>query len=556
MKIEIKKLLYSLTILTALLVFRCKPKEYAELKPLAELSGQVGDTARLTDYSNFSFDLTNHPYDHGFRVYLNGKLYAGDQNVTGLSNVIDPLLGSLSAKSSLKLPDSLRGKEVEVTLTRFRGADSPFDPTTPPASFAIRAKGKFNIPLTGNFNLLIIPKPATSTDPYPFILLEDKISSAAPAPQNFKLRVINFLKPVSLTYADGSPVAGLTSVSYPSVSDYVEIPYGTYLFRAKDNGGNFITSSLPSYFNADNFITVYADLGAYKYFSIQPFKAGGLYTMYINADGTNNIITDKIYDHTNDFGKLAVYNASNENIDGIQLDGGQNISEISPFFKILNTGSHTINVTSGGKTSLSFSNVINYLDNTVVYLTKDKDDKQDYCKVNYYFPLFDEIYQNFYDFNVDKDQNIITQVNIQRVRFLNLSPDAGDVSFVGQLSVSGQTYKTLIDPVYAANLSYKEIIQDTLTPSNPYDQKVYVNYGTNFSPGIIGSINAPDKIFVYASTENPNLPGAPLPIPPIDKPFIDPLLPSVGNQPGVYTVALIGSKVKGTLKLISIKHNK
>ena len=124
-------------------------------------------------------------------------------------------------------------------------------------------------------------------------------------PDHFKIRIINLMAkfsgtsteaedltgPITLTYADGTPVSPLTSkISFTDrVSEYVEVPYGTYQFKvlnANDNrqipGANaknpddrlidFKTSSISLAFERPSHL---------HYAPIKTYQPGGVYTIVV-----------------------------------------------------------------------------------------------------------------------------------------------------------------------------------------------------------------------------------------------------------------------------------
>lgn len=132
----------------------------------------------------------------------------------------------------------------------------------------------------------------------------------------FKIRLINLadeLKPqidpienvagpLTLTYADGTPVSTATSnVGTRQVSDYVEVPYGVYQFRVLTSQGTQVTAAGGTYDEFTNIIdpatstlvkgvtgvphTVSTHL---TYAPVKTYQAGGIYTIVV---GVSTFIT-------------------------------------------------------------------------------------------------------------------------------------------------------------------------------------------------------------------------------------------------------------------------
>jgi hypothetical protein len=119
-------------------------------------------------------------------------------------------------------------------------------------------------------------------------------------PQNFKIRVINLgsdldplnlglTGPVTLTYADGTPVSSqLSNVAKDAISPYVEIPYGAYQFKVFIGGAAIdVTKQLseypiPPYYDACN-PAVHAQEGLRP--RLRTFKPGGVYSIVVSYSG-------------------------------------------------------------------------------------------------------------------------------------------------------------------------------------------------------------------------------------------------------------------------------
>lgn len=129
--------------------------------------------------------------------------------------------------------------------------------------------------------------------------------TSVPKEGHFKVRLLNLSAPVStpvaaygqledltgpmtLTYADGSPVDAKTNaVAIGKASEYVEIPYGTYQFRALTQTNKIVpgTSGNMTYRTIDPATSSIAisrfEPSDVIYSSIQTFQPGGIYTIVI-----------------------------------------------------------------------------------------------------------------------------------------------------------------------------------------------------------------------------------------------------------------------------------
>ncbi len=110
--------------------------------------------------------------------------------------------------------------------------------------------------------------------------------------------VENVAVPLTLTYADGTPVSAATSnVGSRQVSDYVEVPYGVYQFRVLTPQGTQVTATGGTYEEFTNIIdpatstlvkgvpgvphTVSTNL---TYAPVKTYQAGGIYTIVVGAN--------------------------------------------------------------------------------------------------------------------------------------------------------------------------------------------------------------------------------------------------------------------------------
>lgn len=173
----------------------------------------------------------------------------------------------------------------------------------------------------GNAHIVITPQSFVSTSPFKLIdttiyndilhpkdyyLLSDGtlktvIRDVLPSsnPQNFKIRLINrgnnidplglgLVGPVTLTYADGSPVSPqLSNLAQGSASPYIEIPYGAYQFKVFIGGTAIdVTKQLaeypiPPYWDPCTGLAVQEGVTP----KLRTFKPGGVYSIVVTPNG-------------------------------------------------------------------------------------------------------------------------------------------------------------------------------------------------------------------------------------------------------------------------------
>lgn len=145
--------------------------------------------------------------------------------------------------------------------------------------------------------------------------------SAPSRPDHFKIRIVHLsgeIKnpaftaggpqeklegPVTLAYADGTPVSEKTShVGNGSpVSEYVEVPYGTYQFRVLSEDGRQLRASLAT--SKDHSLTLiepansslpinYSQSSHLVYAPIEVYQPGGLYTVFVAPQRFNYLINE------------------------------------------------------------------------------------------------------------------------------------------------------------------------------------------------------------------------------------------------------------------------
>lgn len=233
-------------------------------------------------------------------------------------------------------------------------------------------------------------------------------------PENCKVRIINFSEkpgesqalqeeienlfgPVSLTWADGTPINDkLNHVPVGEVSDYVEIPYGTYQLkvltenhRQLPSSGSptmdYMTSSISYVENRTAVIPTYL-----TYNPIANFKPGGVYTVVVYSqpfeypnmndpeythDQMQNgfrIIADIDAPVNNTYARLQFVNALPEDGEVSLKVGGKNTGSVTfgKYTEYITSvhGKHRLEVISNNTTQTSVDYEVKAGDNYTVWL--------------------------------------------------------------------------------------------------------------------------------------------------------------------------------------------
>lgn len=209
-----------------------------------------------------------------------------------------------------------------------------------------------------------------------------------PKSGHFKIRIINFgfnLEPrsnfngpfedhygdISLAYADGQLVSGATSNVNPAkrVSDYVEIPYGTYQFKILSEKGREISGATGHVVNriidppSSSLPRSLFDPSYIVYAPIQTYQPGGIYTIVVNPFGcefiknelgfidfqvqnTFKIIVDKKPAVNTSFARVQAVNALPEQRVSFRLNGSPFVANLAyataSAYQVKNTGKYQI----------------------------------------------------------------------------------------------------------------------------------------------------------------------------------------------------------------------
>lgn len=417
---------------------------------------------------------------------------------------------------------------------------------------------------------------STSADPVPggiYTYSAVPRATAAPAaPSSIRVRVVNLANNLdggatnhlTLTYADGSPVSAATSGVGPrAVSDYVEIPYGTYQFKLLIDGTTRqVPGKAPQLLNLTS-SSNYA-LGATQvyYAPVQSYLPGGVYTILVSlisgsyqfgdSPVTPNcfqVITDIAPGANLTYGRVQAVNAADETGLQWQVDA-DSITTIAygnaSAYRTLIAGRHMLTVKDAkGKTVSTQTFTLYSGDNLSFWAWPGNADSVRVTRIQNNMGGIRSTQLN--SDGSDVSNGIYDPLKfdmIRQTRFLNFCPDFPYITFTG---ANGALFAKGIfsDPLAAQNLQPGQA-PDARVVSYPY-----VNLG----------YNADGTVQAYSSRPQV-LPGDRLTaVTPLGvNDFVHMPLAyangNVGTEPGVYTVALIGrNDATHHPRLIVVKHN-
>lgn len=410
-------------------------------------------------------------------------------------------------------------------------------------------------------------------------------------PDHFKIRIINLTASinnpaftvagpqenltgaVTLTYADGTPVNDKTShiSTATRVSEYVEVPYGTYQFRVLTENGKQVPASPAS--GVDYSYTViapasssltpkYGQFTNLVYAPIDVYQPGGVYTIVITPQRYNyhinemdetsttyqnafQVISDISPAANTTYCRIQGVNAlRNENIsitvNGRTVSGTLGFGQAGEYANLVN-GAYTVEAKDAGGKVLATSQQalranMNYTawlypgtDSTAKLVIVANDLSGTQYMGNSDDGTYDRLELNYFFFK----------------RFLNLSPDNQYITFTlsnGQPMVAqGDITGAAVNLRPGAPMLEKPYISNRYDAA-PYELMAYRS-GPTVVPGAwandIPVLNSQDFI---ANTSLYTSAGKALPV----------------HEPGIYTVALIGStgNMAPKAKMTIVKHNK
>lgn len=448
-----------------------------------------------------------------------------------------------------------------------------------PASRPYRAKDDFNHP-HDYYYILFRPNTGANVDS----LFDIPRSVSPPAdPANFKVRLLNlsstsgvfsvpglFRKgPMSMVWSDGSIIPGLANIAPGAYSDYIEIPYGSYQFKVLDNNGREVQANSSLVLNpaSGTVMDLYGTPGpggrADTWLTYTPFKTfqpGGVYTIAVsdtydcvittgNPSGettktegnTFRIIADISEPLNLTYGRLQAINAMpgkevSWQVNGVSLGGVLSFSQQTGYGQYI-TGTNTIQALdkSGIVLASAYLN-LQPGDNLTAWLYADKSGA----------PVIVLVANNlsaiYYNDNATEDGSYSMYKDSYPfwIRFMNLCPALDEVTFTTD---NGQLF-----PVNAG------------TPVTSATQHILFGKAVTQDPYVQLIMNAPGQVLAYASKPGV-LPGDWLQQITtlkssdfIANPGLYQTAQLPNREPGIYTVALVGSSLS-TARMIIVKHN-
>ncbi|WP_089901333.1 DUF4397 domain-containing protein [Chitinophaga arvensicola] len=381
--------------------------------------------------------------------------------------------------------------------------------------------------------------------------------------------------PMSVTLADGTAIPGLSNVAPGAYSAYVELPYGTYQFKVLNSEGKEVPAS--GSYNTTNPVTgTLMDLqgtpgiGGNKdtwltFAPIKTYQPGGIYTIVVagsmetkiptgnpNGETTNTesnifrIIADVPEPVNISYARIQGVNAAAGKTISWQVDG-QPMGAALPYTKQTTysrytTGTHIVKALGDGGQVLAESSLpLQPGDNLTLwyYHRKDGTPAISVSANNMSGKYFGGTATEDGSYGIFKDAWPFW------IRFMNFCPDMEEVTFTAD---NGLPFPGL----------------NTLPNTNSAAQHIALGAPMTDNPYVMMYVNFPSRIFSYASHPGV-LPGdwirsiTPL----TSRNFIarpelykTPELPQ--SEPGVYTVALVGSTAANATekaRMIIVKHN-
>ncbi|AYL93841.1 DUF4397 domain-containing protein [Mucilaginibacter celer] len=410
-------------------------------------------------------------------------------------------------------------------------------------------------------------------------------------PDHFKIRIINLTAPVSgtifspigqledltgpvtLTYADGTPVAAQTSnvTTDQHVSDYLELPYGAYQFKVLTANGRQVPGASPS---DSRFMDIYPTTSTVAVIAngvinnskltfapINTYQPGGVYTIVVTPYNFNydrspseassgafqnafTVITDLSAPANITYCRVQAVNAlpgDNQvsfRVNGQALSAGLGFGQSSAYSNLIQGDYNIEAVNASGTVLASLKQTLKASQNYTAWLYPDAAGKSQLLLVpNDLSGLSTVVAGN----PQDASAGTYRSDYLFNTRCLNLSPDNQYITFTFD---NGQPA--------AANLR-----PGILNPGNPYVNQGIADFYKPFElmayrslPDVVPGTWAKD-IEVFKSENfiaNPAL-------------YTTPARALPAAEPGIYTAALIGRSganvpVAEKAKIILVKHNR
>ncbi len=410
----------------------------------------------------------------------------------------------------------------------------------------------------------------------------------------FKIRIVNLAntvnsswgsedvaKPLTLAYADGTPVSANTSnINTQTWSPYVELPYGTYQFKVltpdgievRASGGNSLENTYMSEPATSNLMRMVnggipnAVSSGLTYAPLRSYQPGGVYTIVVGLDHLTMLNVYGIPGETaayyqNDFRVIADVSEP-LNTDYYRLQAVQaNVDEGQVSFRVNGTklgdagytAATDYSICVAGQATIEAVNAAGAVlatttqrflagQNYTAWLYKTPEGKAAISMVaNNLTGSWYEVLSGTDNTGQDGSLNRLAHTYPFNYRFLNLCPDLPYASFTydnGQPAGAASTSRNLQPGVPVTDLPYARSMQDAAA----YQFMVYKSSPTVYPGNWISTIP------VLKSTSFIAHPDRYTRVKPV-------------HEPGVYTVALVGRLAANqpeakSAKMIIIKHTK
>ena len=471
-----KKIIFNTVLICALLLFAALwlqgcTKSLISLNTYNPIGITKLDTIRIF---NLLADSTKSPTYACYVLYVNDTLYY-TPNARSYGNTADTY-GTLPA-----IPVSPNGGTYVFKLARYINNPTKINPLPTPKpdpTKVIYTSPAVTVAAHSGFSNMVFYVDANGAYNSQYFA-QGTTTEAAPAPGKFKVRVVNFgyhipamgpfndrskfpLYPlnsagkkfaVQLQYADSTIVSGMSNIPFAAATPYVQLDYGTQqllVYNTNTDSLRYINNSYSINNMTDAFgmtsLLLYgtppARVNQFPYYTninpggttpppgtamgniaSYPFNAGGVYTIYIFGNMYNAVL-DKQYGAgtLDNFGKVQIVNANFNQADmqvSIQSQSGTvNINSLA-FGKytvptIVPAGNVTVTFSAGGYMLYTYQTQVPRLANYTFYYTSNLNNNP------VVFPQSNNL--NTPDFNTNNGS-----VELAKINYLNLSPDAGPV---------------------------------------------------------------------------------------------------------------------------------
>lgn len=410
----------------------------------------------------------------------------------------------------------------------------------------------------------------------------------APAnPGNFKIRIINLaakvghmqnqedlLGPMSLAFADGTPVSGKTSHIAPGeASEYIEVPYGTIQFKVLSKSGTEVSGISDEVISAETSQIINQSSGTsmmpsirLTYAPMKTYAPGGVYTIVVSPyrftiPYPGSEIGETINTYQNGFrllndiaeplnmtyAKVQAINALpgvnqvklllNGQAAGTEIPYGGHAEE-----QTLITGNYKVDaVDASGQLLATVQLKLEAHTNLSLWICRDAAGK---AKISVVANDLSGI------FGIGGDDDATNSGYLQKfpvsVRFLNMS----DMPYLTFTTDNGQNFN--------ANYAFDPAVVSNLVPGLFPIQNPYVSIFRDSNPyKFLAYRSMPSIVPGEWADEIPVLTGQSL----IARPelYVRGQLPN--HEPGIYTIALIGNTSASApaaqkARMIVLKHNK